>query len=200
MHKKSSSREPKRGSLSDVEFRLLTKIAVRYEREAKKCASVRAYYAACIMIGGALEAILLQMCDLFEDDVAQAVSNLPRKPTGSIDRWGLNDLIRIAVAVGWLPPRRGQHLAEPGVGKLAHLLRRLRNLSHPRQHLRELDDVPLRAASYRVAYAIFDSVRDWLWLKIAGHAPMEPNRSPFGPPNRVVVKVPRPRKKRRKSS
>jgi hypothetical protein len=200
MQKKSSSRDPKRGSLSKEKYNLLRKISIRYHNEAEKCASVRAYYAACVMIGAALEAMLLQMCDLFEDEVAQAVLKLPRKPKGSIEHWGLDDLIEIAVAVGWLPTRRGLDLAEPGIGELAHLIRRLRNLSHPGVHLREVDEVPLRAASYRVAYALYDSVRDWLWIKFAQGAPMEPNRSPFGPPNRVVVKVPRPRRKRQKSS
>jgi hypothetical protein len=195
----SSFRDPKRGSLSDEKFRRLSKIAVRYEREAEKCASVRAYYAACIMIGGALEAILLQMCDLFEHEVAEAIPTLPRKPKGTIEHWGLDDLIRIAVAVGWLPLRRGPDLAEPGVGELIDLLRRLRNLSHPAVHLREVDEVPLRAASYRVAYAIFDSVRDWLWMKFAPDSPMEVNRSPFGPAKRVMVKAPRRRRTRRKS-
>ena len=200
MHKKSSSRDPQRGSLSNEKFNLLRKIIVQYHREAERCASVRAYYAACIMIGAAFEAMLLQMCDLFEDEVAQAVLKLQRKPKGSIEQWGLDDLIRIAVAVGWLPTRRGLDLAEPGIGEMAHLIRRLRNLSHPGVHLRELDEVPLRAGSYRVAYALFDSARDWLWLKFGQGLPVEPNRSPFGPPNRVVVKVPRRRRKREESN
>lgn len=199
MHKKSSSRDPERGSFSNEKFNLLGKIIVRYHREAEKCASVRAYYAACIMIGAAFEAMLLQMCDLFEEEVRQAVSNLSRRPRGSIEHWSLDDLIGIAVAVGWLPPRRGPEMAEAGIGELAHLIRRLRNFSHPGVHLREMDEVPLRAASYRVAYALFDSARDWLWMKIDQDSPMEPNRSPFGPPNRVVVKVPRRRRKRQKA-
>ncbi len=200
MQKKLPSHHPKRGSLSDEKFNLLSKITVQYHREAERCASVRAYYAACIMIGAAFESMLLQMCDLFEDEVAEAVSSLSRKPKGSIEHWSLDDLIGIAVAVGWLPPRRGSDLAEAGIGELAHLVRRLRNLSHPGVHLREVDEVPLRAASYRVAYALFDSARDWLWMKFAGDSPVEPNWSPFGPPNRVVVKVPRRRRKQQKSS
>jgi hypothetical protein len=182
-----------RGSLSKEQFQLLRKILARYYREAEKCASVRAYYAACIMIGGAFEALLLQICDLFEDEAAEAVSKLPKKqrPKGSIEEWYLNDLIRVAVAAGWLPTRRGFDLTEPGVGELAHLIRRLRNLSHPGVHLREVGEVPLRAAYYRVAYEIFNSSREWLWIKFAQGLPMEPNKSPFGPPERV--KLPRRR-------
>jgi hypothetical protein len=48
MDKKSSSRDPKRGSFSSEKFNLLQKIIVRYHHEAEKCASVGAYYAACI--------------------------------------------------------------------------------------------------------------------------------------------------------
>jgi hypothetical protein len=153
------------------------------------------------MIGGAFEALLLQMCDLFEDEVAEATLKLPQKdrPKGSMEHWRLNDMIRIAVVAGWLPPRRGVDLAEPGIGELADLIRRLRNLSHPGVHLREVDEVPLRAASYRVAYELFSSAREWLWLRIAQGLLMEPNRSPFGPPERVVVK-PRRRRRRQQES
>jgi hypothetical protein len=187
-----------RGSLSKEQFQLLRKILARYYREAEKCASVRAYYAACIMIGGAFEALLLQICDLFEDEAAEAVSKLPKKqrPKGSIEEWYLNDLIRVPVAAGWLPTRRGFDLTEPGVGELAHLIRRLRNLSHPGVHLREVGEVPLRAAYYRVAYEIFNSSREWLWIKFAQGLPMEPNKSPFGPPERV--KLPRRKKASRR--
>ena len=196
MQKKSSSGDPTRGSLSNEKDNFLRKIILRYHSEAERCASVRAYYAACVMIGAALEAMLVQMCILFEDEVAQAVLRLPRKPKGPIEHWGLDDLIRIAVAVGWLPTRRGLHLAEPGIGELAHLIRRLRNLSHPGVHLREVSEVPIRAAYYRVAYQQFHPKPISRRIKKRKGVPMEPNRSPFGPPNRVVVKVPRPRKKR----
>lgn len=199
MHNNSSLREQKRRVLSKEKYELLRKIILRYHSEAEKCASVRAYYAACVMLGAAFEAMLLQMCDLLGDEVAQAILKLPRKPKRSIERWRLDDLIEIAVAAEWLPVRQGPDLAEPGIGEKAHLIRRLRNLAHPGVHLREMDEVPITAAYYRVAYALFDAARDWFWMKFSEGAPMEPNRSPFGPPNRVVVKVPRPRKRRRRA-
>jgi hypothetical protein len=200
MHPKTPSRGAERSPLSNEKFDLLRKIIVRYHGEAEKCARVRAYYAACVMIGAAFEAMLLQMCDVFDAEVARAVSKLPRKPKGPIEDWGLNDLINVAVAVGWLPTQSAAGQNEPGVGELVHLIRRLRNLSHPGVHLRELDEVPLRASSYRVAYALFDSARDWLWIKFSKGLPMEPNSSPFGPPNRVIVKASRGGKNRPKQN
>jgi hypothetical protein len=200
MKKKSPLRESKRGVLSTEKYNLLGKIILRYHSEAEKCASVRAYYAACVMLGAAFEGMLLQMCDLLGEEVTQAVLKLPRRPQSSIEHWSLDDLIEIAAAAEWLPVRRGPDLAEPGIGEMAHLIRRLRNLAHPGVHLREIDEVPITAAYYRVAYALFDAARDWFWMKFAEGAPMEPGRSPWGPPNRVVVKVPRSRKRRRKTS
>jgi hypothetical protein len=200
MSKQSLATKPKRGFLSKEKYELLRKIILRYHSEAEKCASVRAYYAACVMLGAAFEAMLLQMCDLLGDEAAQALLKLPRKPKGSIEHWGLDDLIEIAVAAEWLPLRRGPDLAEPGIGEKAHLIRRLRNLAHPGVHLREVNEVPITAAYYRVAYSLFDAARDWFWMKFADGASMEPNRSQFGPPKRVVVKVPRPQKGRRRKT
>lgn len=185
--------------LSSEEFSLLRKIAIRYEREALKCKSVRAYYAACIMLGAALEAILIQMCDLFQDEVKEAIARLEKKPKGRFDRWGLDDLIKVAVEAGWLPPKRGSKSDEPGVGELIHLVRRLRDLSHPGRHLRELDEAPIRADAFRASYGVYDAARDWLWMKLKHPARLEPNRSPLGPPSRVVVKPRRSRRIARKA-
>jgi hypothetical protein len=165
MQRDNSSHHPRRSYFSDEKFQALTKIIEHYHREAEKCASARAYYAACIMIGAAFEAMLLQVLSLFEDEVVEAVRSLPRKPRGPIDRWNLDELIKVAVILGWRPPRRGPDLVEPGIGELADLLRRLRNLSHAGRHLRELDEAPLKVGVYRAAYAIFDSARDWLQMK-----------------------------------
>jgi hypothetical protein len=165
VQKDNSSHHPRRSYFSDEKFHELTKIVERYHGEAEKCASARAYYAACIMIGAAFEAMLLQALSLFEDEVVEAVRNLPRRPRGPIDRWNLDELIKVAIILGWRPPRRGPDLAEPGIGELADLLRRLRNLSHAGRHLRELDEAPLKVGDYRAAYAIFESAGDWLQMK-----------------------------------
>lgn len=180
--------------LSSEEFSLLSKIAIRYEREALKCASIRAYYAACIMLGAALEAILIQMCDLFKGETKEAISRLEKKPKGHPVRWGLDDLIKVAVEAGWLPRKRGSNSDEPGAGELIHLVRRLRDLSHPGRHLRELEEAPIRANAFRASYGVYDDARDWFWMKLEHRNRLEANRSPLGPPLRVAIK---PRRSRR---
>ena len=144
------------------------------------------------MIGSAFEAMLLQICDLFADEVAEALQKLPRnlQPKGSIDHWRLDGLVRVAVAAGWLP--RGE-FDESGIGARADLIRQLRNLAHPGVHLREIGGIRLRSVHYRVAYELFNSAREWLWIRFAPGLPKEPNRSPFGPPERV--RSPQRRKK-----
>ncbi len=191
VQKDTSSGHPRRGYFSDENFRALTKIVEQYHLEAEKCASARAYYAACIMIGAAFEALLLQALSLFEDEVADAVRNLPRRPRGPIDRWNLDELIKAAIVLGWRPPRRGPDPVEAGIGELADLLRRLRNLSHAARHLREPDELPLKVEAYRAAYAIFDSARDWFRMKTVKGPPTEPDKSAPGRAEKVTVKVPR---------
>jgi hypothetical protein len=165
VQKNTPAEHPRRGYFSDEKFEALTKMVEQCHGEAEKCATARAYYAACIMIGAAFEALLLQALSLFEDEVAEAVRNLPRRPRGPIDRWNLDELIKVAIVLGWRPPRRGPDPVEAGIGELADLLRRLRNVSHAARHLREPDAAPLKVGDYRAAYAIFDSARDWFRTK-----------------------------------
>ncbi|HYL58888.1 MAG TPA: hypothetical protein VEU51_08455 [Candidatus Acidoferrales bacterium] len=172
----TSSRDPGKGYFSDEKFKALTKMVEHYHSEAEKCASARAYYAACIMIGAAFEALLLQALSMFSDEVAEAVRNLPRRPRGPIDHWNLDELIKVAIVLGWRPPRRGPDPVEAGIGELADLLRRLRNVSHAARHLREPDEAPLKVETYRAAYAIFDSARDWLSMKTNKGPRKKPSR------------------------
>jgi hypothetical protein len=48
---------------SDTSDRLIA-LAIFYFREAERCSNSRAYLASCILMGAALEALLLSMCFL----------------------------------------------------------------------------------------------------------------------------------------
>src|SRR5262245_9369259 len=82
----------------------LNDVMRRYERDAEIAAKHRAYYAACMAIGSALEAALLAMCSVYPEKVA----TLPPAdiPKGRMDRWTLDQLIKIANQLGWLPARK----------------------------------------------------------------------------------------------
>ncbi len=109
----------------------------QFEAEAKICAEGRAYHAAAVMIGSAIEAALLFVCLEHREDALDARKRLPNcerpKPKNPI-RWHLEDLVRVADEAGWLP----NFEVEDGTLSTRLLLdmaRNLRNLVHPARHL-----------------------------------------------------------------
>jgi hypothetical protein len=56
-------------NLNKEEFKKLLRLCRLYRREAEKCMEARSYLAGCIMIGAALEADLILMCDCYSDEI-----------------------------------------------------------------------------------------------------------------------------------
>ena len=77
----------------------LQKIAYRYDREARKCAKARAYLAACILQGAALEALLIAMCLVYTDEVKRTTvyhtKHFRLKRNKALE-FGLNEVVEIA--------------------------------------------------------------------------------------------------------
>jgi len=55
----------------------LSKLAVFYHREAKKCTKGKACLAACVMQGAALEASLHTMCSLYPAQIKKTTAPHP---------------------------------------------------------------------------------------------------------------------------
>jgi len=141
----------------------LLSLISRYHLEAKKAAKVRAYYAACVLVGSALEGSLLAMCTLRSTEVENYVAGLapgPRPPRAAQD-WSLNQLLAVASALQWLPARRNKYSRRRLVD-WAHLVRELRNLVHPGKHVREYPRVRLGRRHWSDAKAVFDLANDSL--------------------------------------
>lgn len=153
---------------SEKKLDALFKLVGRYERESLICAEYRAYYAACVTIGAALEGALLAMCNMRVNDVEDLLASLPpgNRPRGAMDRWGMDELVMVANRLGWLParvhPKGRLH-----IGDLSLLVKELRNLAHPGKHIREYPAIRLRKDHYGDARAIFDTAIDWLRHHIA---------------------------------
>ena len=89
----------------------------------------RAYISECwksviILCGGTIEAILLDLLGSHQQEAKQSKS-APKEP--DISRWGLSELIDVAVELEYI---------KQGVGKLSHPLREYRNLVHPGNEIR----------------------------------------------------------------
>jgi hypothetical protein len=108
-----------------VVLSLLLKLEKRW-REAQRCVHVEAYTAAVIMMGSALEGLLLARAQLSAFTAYQS-SKAPRDKTGkshAIHDWNLSTLIDVAADVGWIKVDRS---------KFSHALRDSRNVVHPWQ-------------------------------------------------------------------
>lgn len=107
---------------------------VRYEQEARSAAIARAFTAAIVLLGSAVEGLLLLRCLRSKrkaQEVATAMpkSGRPRNPL-SPEQWTFEQLINVCLEAGWLPAiNLGANSILPA--GLAHILRTMRNRIHP---------------------------------------------------------------------
>jgi hypothetical protein len=138
----------------------LGKLATFYHREAGKCSCGRAYLAACVMQGAALEASLQAMCFLYPKDVKKTTvyqKKKFRKKRSKALEFTCYELINIADELSWLPPKRVTWGKRTTLAGFAHEFRKLRNFVHPSVWAREHPDTTkFTKEVYDVVYEIFD--------------------------------------------
>src|SRR6266704_5159639 len=86
----------------------LGELAKFYDREARRCVKGRAYLAACVMQGAALEALLQAMCFLYPDDVRGTLvyqQKSFRSKRNKALEFTYYQLINIAAELSWFPPK-----------------------------------------------------------------------------------------------
>lgn len=112
----------------------LGKLARFYDREAAKCIRGRAYLAACVMQGAALEAALYAICFVYPNEVrgtrVHQRKKFRRKRYKVLD-FTLSQLINIADELEWFPSRKITWGKRTTLAGFAHELRELRNYVHP---------------------------------------------------------------------
>jgi len=154
-------------SLGPRKYVRLVALIGQFDREAKRCAKVRAHYAACVLQGAVLEGLLLAMCDGYINEVSNYISSLPKqkRPKGQIVNWSLDSMIKVAIGMNWLPSRKSQR-GRRKIGDWVELVNELRNLMHPGKHLRQYPKVRLRKALFSDSFAIVRASTNHLWDKI----------------------------------
>jgi hypothetical protein len=148
----------------------LGKFARYYHREAGRCARARAYLGASIMQVAALEASLQAMCFLYPEQLKKSTvyqrKRFRRKRHRALEL-SLYELIDIAEALSWFPPKRvswgGKRASVAG---FAHEIRKLRNFLHPGVWAREHPDMRFSKAAYDVVHEVFDVATSWLLYRV----------------------------------
>ena len=142
----------------------LSEITAARHDEAQKCADAEAWLAAAVMIGAAVEGVLLVTAADAEPELQ--ARNL--WPVGDPLRWGLHDLVQLGIAAGWFEAEEF-NTPEVSLGEVVDSVRLLRNALHPGRYVR--DSVPededeigeeLCYALFRVLEALFKVSSDIL--------------------------------------
>ena len=170
----SSGVSPRLKSLGPSKFAQLVDLIGKFDREARRCAKAHAYYAACVMQAAVLEGMLIAMCDGDLNKVSAYLQTLPKeqRPKGQVATWGMNQLIKIAVALHWLPSRvssRGRRK----IGDWVALVKEFRNLVHPGKHVRDYPKVRLRKGHFSDSLTIVQVATDHLWASVTGQPPSQ---------------------------
>lgn len=134
---------------------------VRYEREARDAASVKAYTAAVIMLGAAVEGLLLLRCLRSKKKACSVASSLPKKrrprqPDIPL-QWTFDVLIEVCLGAGWLP-MVATSVLEIRPDLLAHLLRQMRNNVHPGRVAIDRPWIEVEDQDYAQAEAIYTTI------------------------------------------
>lgn len=164
-------------TMTVVQFKELTELAVNLHTEAERCRDCGQWAAALFLLGGSAEAALLATTGVFEPELRTA--GLWNPPKGDPTKWTLGNLGNIARNAGWLPsqsPSAAQEIprqrpAQGGeadiftcldgeTGDALRFVERLRNMiAHPGAYVRE----PLRPDTtndehMRQTYGLMDGI------------------------------------------
>jgi len=155
-------------ALTDAEEKELHRLQRLYWQEALRCEEAKAYLAGCVMLGSALETLLILMINCYSDEAART-GKVPMKkntPKPLLD-WKYIELLRVAKAANWLPSKLDLdnddwNSRTAMMGDYAEVVRMLRNLVHPAAYA---DDHHRRRVTAKYLQRQFEMVllcRDWL--------------------------------------
>jgi hypothetical protein len=154
-------------TLSEDEERELHRLSRFYWREALRCEESKAYLAGSVVLGSALETLLMLMVNCYPVE-AGATGKVPMrsgKPRALID-WDLGQLLGVAKKAGWLPSALelsdDWNSRKARIGDYAEVARKVRNLAHPGSYLKQHSASRVTKRYLRRQFEIVLLCRDWL--------------------------------------
>lgn len=155
-------------TLTDNEEKELYRLHRLYYREARKCENAKAYLAGCVMLGSALETMLVLMINVYPEEAGQT-GKIPRyrnRPK-ALRHWKLEELLRVVKAAGWLPfaldvEKEDWNSRKARIGDYAEVVRMIRNLVHPARYMVDRPGGRATLNRLRCQFQVVDLCRDWL--------------------------------------
>ncbi len=148
----------------------LGKLAFFYHQEAGRCVNGKAYLAACVMQGAALEANLHALCFLFPDEIKKTTIYQKKRFRTKRNRaleFKYFELINIADQLSWFPSKKITWGKRTTLAGFAHELRKLRNYVHPGVWAPERPTTTkFTKGVYGVALEIFEVANSWLLARV----------------------------------
>ena len=154
-------------TLTDEEEKELYRLQRLYWREALRCEESKAYLAGCVMLGSALETLLILMVNCYSDEADKTgkVPTIKGKPKPLLD-WKFIELLRVAKAANWLPSQLDLNEVwnskKALIGDYAEVVRMVRNLVHPTSYATEHYRSRVTAKYLQWQFNIVLHCRDWL--------------------------------------
>lgn len=154
--------------LTDEEEKELYRLHRLYYREAHKCEIAKAYLAGCVMLGSALETMLVLMINVYPEE-AEQTGRIPqyRNKPKALRHWKLEELLRVVKAAGWLPfgldaEKDDWDSRKARIGDYAEVVRMVRNLVHPARYMADRPGGRATLNRLRWQFKVVDLCRDWL--------------------------------------
>jgi hypothetical protein len=182
-------------TLTDEEEKEMWRLSRLYWKEALRCERAKAHRPGCVILGSALETLLILMINCFSDE-AELTGRLTLKkgvPKPPLD-WQLVELLRVARAAKWLPaalnPDDDWDSRKARIGDCAELVRMVRNLAHPARYLKDHYRKRVTKKYLQRQFELVLLCRDWLSTRnnkaLLEHMKAEGTRSRYSKKYRPV--------------
>ncbi|MBA7695314.1 hypothetical protein ES703_103938 [subsurface metagenome] len=155
-------------ALSTEQEKEILRLATQYKREAEKCFGAKAYLSGCVLMGAAMEAILLSTANCFPEIVVSA--KCAQKKDGKIKRlgrWTFMDLLAVARELNWLPsglsPEDEWSSAHAKIGDYVEVVRQIRNLIHPIRYVNDFSRKRVTKKYLEACFEIVDNAIKYLY-------------------------------------
>src|SRR5262249_31375310 len=157
--------------LSDEQYQKLIELCRLYHREAEKCRDAKSYLAGCVMIGAALEAALIAMCHIYDDEIPAVL--IPQWKNGQpkpLLQWSFSQLLQVARECDWLPASLALHgewdQKKAYIGDYAVVVKDMRNLVHASRYLTDFARSRMTKRRLEMCFEILEVAYDHLQAKV----------------------------------